>query len=348
MSNKKVSVFVAGSWGTALASVLADNGLEVVIWSRNEKQVEEINSNHTNSKYLPDILLSENIRATTSIEEAMHGTTAVIIVAPSSGMREVASKIKPYVNEDHLIVHATKGFEEKSLKRMSQVIAEELTNVDENNITALSGPSHAEEVIQKSPTTIVVSSVNLNIAEKVQDLFINSYFRVYTNPDIIGVEIGAAVKNIIALGGGMSDGLSFGDNAKAALITRGLAEIARLGVSMGANPLTFIGLAGIGDLVATCTSKHSRNWRAGYWLAQGNSLEETLEKMGMVVEGIKTTKAAYELSKIHDIKMPITTELYKVLFNGKEPKFAVEDLMGRVKTHEMEDIAKPSSKKWVE
>ncbi|NDI34338.1 NAD(P)H-dependent glycerol-3-phosphate dehydrogenase [Chengkuizengella sediminis] len=348
MSNKKVSVFVAGSWGTTLASVLADNGLEVMIWSRNEKQVEEMNSQHTNSKYLPNITLSNQIKATTSIEEAMTGTTAVVIVAPSSGMREVTSKIKPFVHEDHLIVHATKGFEAKSLKRMSQVIAEELTNVDEENITVLSGPSHAEEVINKSPTTVVISSVNLNAAEKVQDLFINSYFRVYTNPDIIGVEIGAALKNIIALGGGMSDGLSFGDNAKAALITRGLAEIARLGVAMGANPLTFIGLAGIGDLVATCTSQHSRNWRAGYLLAQGNTLDETLEKMGMVVEGIKNMQAAYELSKIYDIAMPITFEMYEVLFNNKEPKFAVEDLMGRVKTHEMEDIAKPSSKKWVE
>jgi glycerol-3-phosphate dehydrogenase (NAD(P)+) len=334
MASGKVAVIVAGSWGTALASVLADNNHDVKLWTRKEQQASEMNDRWP------------GIRATTSIEEAVLGAEAIVLSAPSSAMREVAAKIRPFTDEQALLIHATKGFEVDSMKRMTTVIAEELPHCDERRIVVLSGPSHAEEVADKCPTTVVVASYSAEAAEAAQDLFINSYFRVYTNPDVVGVEVGGALKNIIALGAGLSDGLGFGDNAKAALLTRGLAEIARLGTAMGANPLTFAGLAGIGDLVVTCTSRHSRNWRAGYLLAQGGSLDEVLDNVGMVVEGVKTTKTAYSLSRQFGVEMPITDELYQVLFAGKPPKAAVEDLMGRVKTHEIEEIALSKMEKW--
>jgi glycerol-3-phosphate dehydrogenase (NAD(P)+) len=335
--SNKVAVFVAGSWGTALASVLADNGKEVWLWTRNEQQVTEINSTHRNSRFLGDIELSPLIKATVSMQEALQGAEAAVLVVPSSGMREVAAKIRPFLHKETLLVHATKGFEAGTLKRMTGVISDEIPELDEEKIVVLSGPSHAEEVICKSPTTVVVASHDQEAAEKAQDLFINSYFRVYTNSDVLGVEVGGALKNIIALGAGLTDGLGFGDNAKAALLTRGLAEISRLGMAMGANNQTFAGLAGLGDLIVTCTSKHSRNWRAGYMLAQGDPLDQVLKQMGMVVEGVKTTKAAYELSRTYDVAMPITNELYHVLFEGKSPKQAADDLMSRDRTQEMED-----------
>lgn len=348
MAPIKVSVFVAGSWGTALAAVLADNDRNVTLWTRNERQAVEINSTHRNSQSLQEIALPAGIRATTHIEEAVSGADALVMVAPSSAMREVTGRIRPYLKNDTLLIHAAKGFEADSLKRMTSVIAEELPKgYDKRGIVVLSGPSHAEEVIRRCPTTVVVASEMIEQAEAAQDLFINSYFRVYTNPDVTGVEVGGALKNIIALCAGLSDGLGFGDNARAALLTRGLAEMARLGTAMGANPLTFAGLAGIGDLVVTCTSKLSRNWKAGYLLAQGKSLEETLQSVGMVVEGIRTTKAAYSLSRQYGIEMPISDELYHVLFEGKQPKLAVEDLMGRGRTHEIEEIAKTSKEKWL-
>ncbi|MDD9267623.1 NAD(P)H-dependent glycerol-3-phosphate dehydrogenase [Paenibacillus sp. GCM10023248] len=337
--SSKVSVLVAGSWGTALATVLADNGKQVLLWSRNEEQVREINEKHRNSRFLPDVDLSPLIVATTSLQEAVEGADTIILVVPSSGMRDVASQIRPYLKPDALLVHATKGFETGTLKRMTEVLADELPDMDASRFVVLSGPSHAEEVIRQCPTTVVVAAQDLAAAEAAQDLMINSYFRVYTNPDVAGVEVGGALKNIIALGAGLTDGLGFGDNAKAALLTRGLAEIARLGTTMGANPLTFAGLAGIGDLIVTCTSQHSRNWRAGNKLAKGTPLEAVLQEMGMVVEGVKTTKAAYELSRKYDVTMPITDELYKVLFEGKSPQLAAQDLMGRVRTHELEEVA---------
>ncbi|MCZ8512925.1 NAD(P)H-dependent glycerol-3-phosphate dehydrogenase [Paenibacillus filicis] len=330
----KTAVLVAGSWGTAIASVLADNGHEVWLWTRNESQAAEINASHRNSRFLSDAVLSPSIRSTVSMEEAAKDAAAVFIVAPSSAMREVAASIRPHLGKDTLVVHATKGFEIGSLKRMSEVIAEELPAYDPRRIVVLSGPSHAEEVIRRCPTTIVVAADELAAAESAQDLLINSDFRVYTNDDVVGVEVGGALKNIIALGAGLSDGLGFGDNAKAALLTRGLAEITRLGMAMGGDPMTFSGLAGIGDLVVTCTSRHSRNWRAGSMLAQGLSLEEVLSRLGMVVEGVRTTQAAYRLAMQYKITMPITAELHRVLFEGKDPKTAVEDLMERDRKHE--------------
>jgi glycerol-3-phosphate dehydrogenase (NAD(P)+) len=342
MSVKKVAVLVAGSWGTALASLLADIHPEVMVWSRNASEVDDINQSHMNRRFFKDVTLSPKLKATLSMEEAVHQADAIILASPSAAIRGVCAALRPFLSaaqmNEMLIVHVAKGFEAETMKRMTTVIAEELPDYEANRLVVLSGPSHAEEVIIHCPTTVVVASANLLAAEAAQDLFINGYFRVYTNPDVIGVEVGGALKNIIALGAGLIDGLGFGDNAKAALMTRGLAEITRLGVKMGANPSTFAGLAGIGDLVATCTSKHSRNWRAGYMLGQGIALPEVLETMGMVVEGVKTTKAAYKLARQYEVSMPITDALYQVLFAGKEPKAAVVDLMARDKTHEIEEL----------
>lgn len=344
MSNK-AAVLVAGSWGTALASVLADKDMDVALWTRNETQKEEINTKHRNERFLPDIELSPRLKATTDLEAAVSGAKAVVIVAPSSAVREVARALKPYWHEDMLVVHATKGFETESLKRVSTVIAEEL-GCDEGRIVVLSGPSHAEEVVKRCPTTVVVAAEDESQADLAQDLFMNPYFRVYTNRDRVGVELAGALKNIIALGAGMSDGLGYGDNAKAALLTRGLAEITRIGVEMGANPLTFAGLAGIGDLVVTATSRHSRNWRAGFMLGEGNSLEMVLSSMGMVVEGIRTTKAAHAISGKYQVQMPIAAQLYHVLFEGMDPRTAVETLMGRDRKTEMEVISLETWEQW--
>jgi len=337
MTVRKAAVLVAGSWGTALAAVLADNGADVAVWTRRAEQAEEINRLRTNRKFLPETVLPERIAATTSIASALSGAGTVLLAAPTSAMREVARLARPHLPDGCDVIHVAKGFEAVSLKRMTEVIAEELPQIDPGRIVVLSGPSHAEEVIRRCPTTVVVAAGRLEAAERAQDLLINSYFRVYTNPDVVGVEVAGALKNIIALGAGLSDGLGFGDNAKAALVTRGLAEIARLGVAMGANPLTFSGLAGVGDLVVTCTSRHSRNWRAGYMLGQGKRLEDVLREMGMVVEGVKTTQAAYALSRRYGVSMPITEQLHAVLFAGKSPLDAVRELMGRGRAREIEE-----------
>ncbi|MCA1039795.1 NAD(P)H-dependent glycerol-3-phosphate dehydrogenase [Bacillus infantis] len=337
--SSKITVAGAGSWGTALAMVLADNGLQVRLWGHNPVQIKEINEQHTNQKYLPDIKLPSGIQGFSSLEEALEGVDTLILAVPTKAIREVAGRINEFQREPLTIVHVSKGIEPDTLLRISEMIEEEFTSEALGSVVVLSGPSHAEEVSLRHPTTVTVSSKNIEAAEHVQDLFINHNFRVYTNPDIIGVEIGGALKNIIALAAGITDGLGYGDNAKAALITRGLAEIARLGTKMGASPLTFSGLTGIGDLIVTCTSVHSRNWRAGNLLGKGHSLQEVLDNMGMVVEGVRTTKAAYQLAEKYNVKMPITEALYEVLFNGADPKESVDKLMARGKTHEMEDLA---------
>ncbi|HHW35955.1 MAG TPA: NAD(P)H-dependent glycerol-3-phosphate dehydrogenase [Bacillales bacterium] len=334
----RCTVIGAGSWGTALAIVLADNGHEVRLWGHRVDQINEINSRHTNEKYLPDVELPTSIVGYFDLETAIKDIDTVILAVPTKAIREVLKKLVSFLTDKVLICHVSKGIEPDTLKRISEMILEEVPEHLLEDVVVLSGPSHAEEVSRRQPTTVTASSTNIEAAEKIQDLFINQHFRVYTNPDIIGVEIGGALKNIIALGAGISDGLGFGDNAKAALITRGLAEISRLGMKMGANPLTFSGLAGIGDLIVTCTSVHSRNWRAGNLLGKGQNLDEVLNNMGMVVEGVRTTKAAYQLAKKENIEMPITTAIYEILFNNCPPKDAVEGLMGRVKTHEMEDF----------
>lgn len=347
MSVRKAAVLTAGSWGTGLASVLADNGYEVALWTRTEAHADEMNRTRRNHKYTGEFVLSERIRATSSMAEALAGANPVLFVSPSHAMREVARQARSHLDGAATVIHATKGFEPETMKRMTTVLAEELPQVDAARLVALSGPSHAEEVIERCPTTVVVAAGGIDAAEAAQDALINSYFRVYTNPDVTGLEVGGALKNIIALGAGLSDGLGYGDNAKAALITRGLAEIARLGVAMGSHPLTFSGLAGVGDLVVTCTSKHSRNWRAGYMLGQGKPLDEVLETMGMVVEGVKTTKTAYALAARYAVSMPITEQLHEVLFAGKPPQVAVGHLMGRVRTHEIEELADAFGEKWM-
>lgn len=331
-----IAVIGAGSWGTALAIVLADNGYQVKLWSRREEQVEEINECHTNQKYLPDVVLPATIQASTSFSEVLKETRYVLLVIPTAYLRQVLKQMSPYLTKEHIFIHSSKGLEPDTYKRVSEIIEEEIDLSKRSGIVVLSGPSHAEEVSKRYPTTVVVASRSLSLAEEVQDLFINHQFRVYTNTDVIGVEVGGSLKNIIALAAGLSDGLGYGDNAKAALITRGLAEISRLGIELGAHPLTFSGLAGVGDLIVTCTSKHSRNWRCGYAIGQGKNLESILLEMGMVVEGVRTTKAAYQLALEMGVEMPITTELYRVLFENKSPRQAVDDLMARGKTHEME------------
>ncbi|MFC4022931.1 NAD(P)H-dependent glycerol-3-phosphate dehydrogenase [Oceanobacillus longus] len=334
----KIAVLGAGSWGTALSIVLADNGHDVRLWSHRKEQAEDINRTHKNEKYL-DVAIPEQITAFYELEQALNDVNAVIVVVPTKAIREVCQQLNQILTNKVTVIHATKGIEPDSLKRVSEMIDEEMPGYDYEDIVVLSGPSHAEEVALRHPTTVTVASVNLEKAKIAQNLFNSDTFRVYTSSDLLGIELGGALKNIIALGAGISDGLGYGDNAKAALITRGLAEIARLGTSLGANPLSFLGLSGVGDLIVTCTSVHSRNWRAGNLLGKGNKLDDVLDEMGMVVEGVRTVQAAYQFAKEQVVEMPITTGIYQILFEDKDPRKVVEQLMTRDKREEMDDIA---------
>lgn len=333
-----VAVLGAGSWGTALSIVLADNNHTVSLWTHRKNQAEEINTTRKNKQYLQETIPTR-ITATNNIQTTIIDADVIVIVVPTKAIREVCQQIKPFLNKETTIIHASKGIEPKTLNRVSQMIHEEISDYPYNDIVVLSGPSHAEEVAKRHPTTVTVSSSNDEKASLAQNIFMNESFRVYTSSDIVGIELGGALKNIIALGAGISDGLGYGDNAKAALITRGLAEIARLGTSLGANPLTFLGLPGVGDLVVTCTSIHSRNWRAGNLLGKGKPLDEVLSQMGMVVEGVRTTNAAYELAIKQQVEMPITSGLYELLFNNKHPEDVVDLLMNRTKREELDDFA---------
>ncbi|WP_252503450.1 NAD(P)H-dependent glycerol-3-phosphate dehydrogenase [Sporosarcina sp. Marseille-Q4943] len=335
---ERVSVIGAGSWGTAIAFVLAENEHDCLLWTRRAEQSAEINEKHTNASYLPGITLPANLNATSDLAAAVQHADVIVIAVPTKAIRDLCADINKLAGNSKLIVHVSKGIEPDTLKRISEVIEEEVSPDNRKAIVALSGPSHAEEVVLRHPTTITAASFDQEAAEHVQDLFMNHYFRVYTNDDLVGVELGAALKNVIALAAGITDGIGYGDNAKAALITRGLAEITRLGVKMGANPLTFSGLTGLGDLIVTCTSVHSRNWKAGNMLGQGKSLDDVVSGMGMVIEGVRTTKAAYQLSKRFDVSMPLTEALYSVLFDNVPPKEAVDQLMNRMKKQEIEDI----------
>ena len=336
---EKVAVLGAGSWGSVLANLLVDNGHEVELWSRDQDQVDRLNKDHVNPAYMKDFTYSSKLHATTNMKAAVKGADVILIVIPTKGIRQVAHKLDGVLadlEQRSLIVHATKGLEQNTYKRPSEMIKEEIDPKYRRDIVVLSGPSHAESVAIKDMTAVTAACANLADAEKVQKLFSNSYFRVYTNDDVIGAEFGAALKNIIAIGAGALQGLGYHDNARAALITRGLAEIRRLGVAFGANPMTFIGLSGVGDLVVTATSKNSRNWRAGYQLGQGQKLDDVINNMGMVIEGVYTTKAAYELSKKRQVRMPITDALYRVLYEGEDIKTAISQLMSRDLTSEME------------
>jgi glycerol-3-phosphate dehydrogenase (NAD(P)+) len=285
---------------------------------------------------LPGIKIPDDVECYIDIEAALAGSNVIVLAVPSQTTRKNVKEISKYVGKNGIIVCCSKGLEEDTCMVLSDVIKEECPNC---SVVILSGPSHAEEMARGVPTTVVAACEKKEIAEHIQDLFMSPGFRVYTNPDVLGVELGGALKNVIALCAGISDGLGYGDNTKAALMTRGISEISRLGVALGAKPQTFSGLTGIGDLIVTCTSMHSRNRRAGILIGQGKSVKEALDEVKMVVEGVATTKPAYELAKEKNVSMPITTELYNVLFMGKDPKKAVNDLMTRDRTHEIEEIA---------
>ena len=327
----KIAVLGAGSWGLALAKVLFDNEYQVCLWSDMAAQVKALSETRSNPGYLPGFQLPSDIAVTGDLEWAVRDAAAVILVVPSPAIRSVARKLHGLIRPAVPIVNAAKGLEKGTLLRLSQVIAEELPG---QPIAVLSGPSHAEEVSKAMPTTIVAAAENHALAMTVQDIFINPYFRVYTNEDLLGVEIAGALKNIIALGSGMACGLGYGDNAQAALITRGLAEIARLGVVMGAGFVTFAGLAGMGDLIVTCNSQHSRNRRAGILLGQGKNLQEALQEVGMVVEGVDATENGYQLAEKFGVEMPITEMIYHVLFDNYPVADAMQTLMTREKRRE--------------
>ena len=327
-----VAVYGAGSWGSALAVLLARAGHQVALIGRQPDQMALMKQHRENARYLPGVVLPSGLLPTTDL--TLLNADLVVLSVPSHSVREAAHLVKPYLRPGCIVVNTGKGLEDGTHLRLSEVLSAELPH---NPIAVLSGPSHAEEVGLDMPTTVVVAS-DVGTAEAVQDMMMTPKFRVYTNPDIIGVELGGALKNVVALCTGIAEGLGFGDNTKAALMTRGLAEIARLGVALGGHPLTFTGLSGVGDLIVTCTSLHSRNRRAGVALGQGKPLETVLKEVGMVVEGVRATRIAYQLSIEKHISMPITEQAYKVLFEGADPKVAVADLMMRGKRHELEEV----------
>ncbi len=325
-NNKNISVIGDGGWGTTLAILLSGKGHNVTLWGAFPEYVETVKAKRVNTKFLPGIKIPHEVNITSSLNEAIEGNDVVVLAVPSQYMRSVLTRLTPYKLSGKVFVSVTKGIENKTLKRMSEIAYELLGKIE---ICVLSGPSIAHEVAQGSPATLVVSSGNLALAKDVQDLFITDRFRIYTNDDMVGVELGGSLKNIIAIAAGICDSLGFGTNAKAALLTRGLIEMARLGVAMGAKKDTFYGLSGLGDLTTTCISKYSRNHHFGEEIGKGKSLKEVLKETEMVVEGVATTESAYELAKKYNAQMPIISEIYKVLYENKDPKKGVHDLMTR-------------------
>ena len=338
--SSNIAVIGAGSWGTALANVLAQNGESVNIYARDKDVVDSINKQQLNFKYFPEYKLNTNITAFNNLEEALEKSEVIVISVPTQALNNVMRQIKKYAAADSIIVSTAKGIEKKSFKTNSQMIRE----AGFDNVVVLSGPTHAEEVMEQLPTAIVSASKSKAAAEKIQDLFMSKYFRVYTNPDLKGVELGGALKNVIAVAGGICDGLDFGDNTRAALITRGLNEMSRFVNYHGAKNLTLVGLSGMGDLVVTCTSMHSRNRRFGIEIGKGKTLAEAKEEVNQVAEGVKTAGAVYNWLKSEeiDLEMPITRQVYQVLYQGKDPYRAVEELMLRSKKHEMESVVDDS------
>lgn len=328
---KKTGVIGAGSWGTALATVLAGKGVDVAIWDIDAAHLRRMDEARENTDYLPGVHLADNIRMASSQEDALSGADAVLFSAPAQHFREALTAAADFIPDDALVINVAKGIEQKTLRRMSEIAYEK---IDPKRYVVLSGPSHAEEVGRTLPTTVATASASMEAAEAAQDLFMTDRFRVYTTEDVTGVELGGALKNIIALGAGISDGMGFGDNAKAALMTRGLAEITRLGVKLGAKRETFAGLTGTGDLIVTCTSMHSRNRRCGIMIGEGLDPKEATEKVGMVVEGMFTTEAAYELAQREGVEMPITEAIYRAIKGEIKAAEAVEILMGRERKHE--------------
>ena len=330
----RVGIIGAGSWGTALAILLHDNGHDVTVWSIHEEEVETLNTTRRHERKLPGVEIPEGIVFTTDMKETMSDKDVCVLAVPSPFIRSTCQKMKQYVRAGQIIVNVAKGIEENTLYTLTDIIEEELPYAD---ACVLSGPSHAEEVSRRLPTTCVVSSRTRKTAEYLRSVFVSPVFRVYISPDMLGIELGGALKNVIALAAGTADGLGYGDNTKAALITRGIAEIARLGIKMGGKPETFYGLTGIGDLIVTCASMHSRNRKAGYLMGQGYTMEEAMKEVQMVVEGVYSAKAALELSRKYQVEMPIVEQVNKVLFENKNAEEAVKELMLRDKKIESDD-----------
>ena len=327
----KISVAGAGSWGTALAILLHDNGHEVILWSALKDEVSMLSEKLEHESKLPGVKIPEEIAITDDLETTLKDRDLIVLAVPSPFTRSTARSMKNLVRKGQIIVNVAKGIEENTLMTLSEIIEEEIPQA---NVAVLSGPSHAEEVGRKMPTTCVAGARTKETAEDIQGLFMSPVFRVYTSPDILGIELGGALKNVIALAAGTADGLGCGDNTKAALITRGIAEIKRLGVAMGAHAETLTGLSGIGDLIVTCASVHSRNRKAGYLIGKGYTMQEAMDEVKMVVEGVYSAKAALALSRKYHVEMPIVEEVNQVLFEGKSPKDALGELMMRVRKEE--------------
>lgn len=327
----RVSVLGAGTWGTALSILLSNNGQQVTLWSALEKEVAALNADRTKVPNLPGAVLPENINVTADETIALADPELIVFAVASPYVRATAKKVSHLIKKDTVIVNVGKGIEENTLETLTDIIKDEIPQAD---VAVLSGPSHAEEVSRQIPTTCVVGAKSKKTAVMIQDAFMNENFRVYTSPDMIGIELGGSLKNVIALAAGICDGLGFGDNTKAALMTRGIAEISRLGIKMGGKLETFSGLSGVGDLFVTCTSHHSRNRNAGFLIGQGKTMQEAMDEVKQVVEGVYSAKAALALSKKYDVEMPIVWQVNEVLFNNKSAKAAVQDLLLRDKTQE--------------
>lgn len=330
-----ISILGAGGWGIALGVLLHRNGHNVTLWSKLEREIDMLQKEREHKTGLPGVIIPDDIKITGDIVQATTDKDVLVMAVASSYTRATAHLLQPYIKKGQIIVNVSKGIEESSLMTLSQVIEDEIPMAD---VAVLSGPSHAEEVGREMPTTIVVGAKIKETAQFIQNIFMSKVFRVYTSPDILGIELGAALKNVIALAAGMADGLGYGDNTKAALITRGMAEIKRLGMTMGGKAQTFSGLSGIGDLIVTCASMHSRNRRAGILIGQGYTADEAMKEVNMVVEGVYSAKAALLLGEKYGVQLPIIEEVNKVLFDNKNAKESVQDLMQRDKTHEYTDI----------
>lgn len=335
----RVAVIGAGGWGTALARLMADREATVNLWVRSPAVYKNIVLKRVNEPYLPGVKLPPAVRPTLDLAEALQGVGLVLLAVPSQGVRTAAAALREHIDPRALLVSAAKGLEERTLLRMSEVLEQELPETIAGRIAVISGPNHAEEVSRGIPTAAVVASRSETVALQVQEALFTSYFRVYTNSDLVGVEMGGALKNIIAIGAGIAEGLGLGDNTRAALVTRGLVEMTRLGTAMGALSRTFTGLSGLGDLYVTCSSAHSRNRAVGIELGRGRLLGDITAAMKTVAEGVATTRAARELSRREGVEMPIAGEIYSVLFEGKPARAALEALMRREGKAETEDIA---------
>jgi len=325
----KVGILGAGSWGSALAVLLNSNGHDIILWEFDKERCKRFASEREDKDFLPGVRIPDSILITSDLKSAVEKKDFLLFVVPSHFVRNVAKSVDNFDLGDPVVISCSKGIENNTLMRLSEVLAENLTQISSKKIASLSGPSHAEEVGRRIPTAVVVASENQETAKKAQTIFMNEVFRVYTSTDIAGVELGGALKNVIAIAAGISDGVGYGDNTKAALINRGMVELTRLGTAMGADPMTFAGLSGMGDLVVTCTSRHSRNRYLGEEIGRGKTLDQVLDSMVMVAEGVKTTASVHDLSIRKGIEMPISNQVYRVLFEGKDPRDAVRDLMTR-------------------